>query len=252
MAEARPGRLDGKIALITGAAAGIGRATALLFAKEGAQVIATDMNMETLVDLQSVPGIIRTEQLNVTNKDDILNLAKTIDKIDVIFNCAGIVPGGSILETDDATWNLALDINARGAFWVCQALIPVVLKNNGTCSIINMSSVASSLKGVENRFTYSVSKAALLAITKSIAADFVSKGIRANNICPGTVDTPSWRGRVNASADPEKARADFISRQKMGRIGTADEIAYLAVYLASDEASYVTGQNFIVDGGWSM
>jgi NAD(P)-dependent dehydrogenase (short-subunit alcohol dehydrogenase family) len=251
-ADPRPGRLEGKIALVTGAGAGIGRASALLFAKEGAQVIATDMNPATLEDLKNVPGILRTEQLNVTKKEDILNLAKTIDKVDVIFNCAGIVPGGSILEADDATWNLALDVNARGAFWVCQALIPIVLKNKGTCSIVNMSSVASSIKAVENRFIYCVSKAALLAVTKSIAADFVGKGIRANNICPGTVDTPSWRGRVNASPDPQKALADFIGRQKMGRVGTAEEIAYLALFLASDEASYITGQDFIIDGGWSM
>ena len=148
-----------------------------------------------------------------------------------------IVPGGSILEADDATWTTTMDINVRGAFWVCQALIPRVLKNKGTCSIINMSSVASSLKGVENRFIYSVSKGALIALTKSIAADFVGQGIRANNICPGTVDTPSFRGRVGASNDPKQALANFIARQKMGRLGTAEEIAHLAVYLASDEVS---------------
>jgi NAD(P)-dependent dehydrogenase (short-subunit alcohol dehydrogenase family) len=251
-AKSRPGRLEGKIALVTGAGAGIGRASALLFAEEGAQVIATDMNPATLEGLKIVAGIVRTEQLNVTKKEDILNLAKTIDKVDVIFNCAGIVPGGSILEAIDAQWNLALDVNARGAFWVCQALIPTVLKNKGTCSIINLPGVASSVKADENNIIYAVSNAALLASTKLIATDFVGNGIRANNICPGTVDPPSWIGRFNSSPDVQKALADYMGSQKMGRLVTAKEIAHLALFLASDEASCITGQDFIIDGGWSM
>jgi len=248
----RKGRLDGKIIVITGAGQGIGRASAELFAKEGGKVIATDIDVTKLADLAKVDGIIKTVKLDVTSKTDIQALAKTITRVDVIFNCAGIVPGGTVLDCDEETWNRSLDLNAKGAFLMCQALIPIVLKNGNSCSIVNMSSVASSLKGVVNRFAYSVSKGALNALTKSIAADFIGQKIRANTICPGTVDTPSFQGRVSSSADPAKAMQDFLARQKMGRLGTAEEIAALALYLASDEAAYVTGQDFIIDGGWCL
>lgn len=248
----RKGRLDGKIAVITGAGQGIGRASAILFAQEGAKVIATDIDVTKLAELAKIEGVIKTVKLDVTNKNDIVALAKTITRVDVIFNCAGIVPGGTILDCDEATWDKSLDLNAKGAFLMCQALIPVVLKEGNTCSIVNMSSVASSLKGVVNRFAYSVSKGALNALTKSIAADFIGQKIRANTICPGTVDTPSFRDRVSSSPDPNKAMVDFLARQKMGRLGTAEEIAALALYLASDEAAYVTGQDFIIDGGWCL
>jgi len=246
------GRLHGKTAVITGAGQGIGRASALLFAKEGAEVIATDMDITKLADLQQTAGIVKTLKVNIMDKGDIEKLAKEVGRVDILFNCAGIVPGGSLLQTTDDTWQLAMDLNVRGAFWVCQALLPAVLEGKGKLSIINMSSVCSSLKGVPNRFAYGVSKGALIALTKSIAADFIGQGIRANSICPGTVDTPSFRGRVNDSPDPEVAMKDFLARQKMGRLGTADEIASLALYLASDESAYMTGQDIIIDGGWCL
>jgi len=248
----KPGRLEGKIAFISGAGQGIGRASVLLFVQEGAQVIATDIDPTKLQDLSKLKGVIKTSKLDVTNKAEIDELAKEISKVDVIFNCAGIVPGGSILETDDATWDITMNLNCRSAFHICKALIPIVLKNGNECSIINMSSMASSLKGVENRFAYSVSKGALNALTKAIAADFIGQKIRVNAICPGTVDTPSWRDRVNSAEDPDKARADFIARQKMGRLGKPEEIAALALYLASDESAYMTGQTLAIDGGWSL
>jgi len=246
------GRLNGKIAVVTGAGQGIGRESALLFAKEGAQVIATDMDLSKLSDMKDVAGIVKILKVNIMEKKDIENLAKEVGRVDVIFNCAGIVPGGSILQTSDDTWSLAMNLNVRGAYWVCQALLPAVLEAKSKLSIINMSSVCGSLKGVPNRFAYGVSKGALIALTKSIAADFIGQGVRANSICPGTVDTPSFRGRVNDSPDPEQAMNDFISRQKMGRLGTAEEIASLALYLASDESSYMTGQELIIDGGWCL
>jgi len=248
----KPGRLEGKVAFITGAGQGIGRASALLFIQEGAQVIATDLDPTKLEDLAKLKGVLKTSKLDVTKKDEITALAKEIKKVDIIFNCAGIVPGGTVLDTDDATWDLTLNLNVRSAFHVCQALIPIVLKNGNSCSIINMSSMASSLKGVENRFAYSVSKGALNALTKAVAADFISQKIRVNAICPGTVDTPSFRGRVGSAEDPTKAMSDFVARQKMGRLGTAEEIAALALYLASDESTYMTGQTLAIDGGWSL
>jgi len=246
------GRLEGKKVVITGAGAGIGRASALLFAKEGALVYPTDRDFESVSQLKGTPGIVKPLKLDILKKGDVEAIAKEVGRCDVLFNCAGWVPGGSILQTTDDTWDLAMNLNVKGAFWMSQAFIPLSLGEQKPLSIVNMSSAASSIKGVPNRCAYSVSKGALIALTKSIAADFVGVGIRANNICPGTVDTPSFQGRVNESSDPEQAMKDFISRQKMGRLGTAEEIAALALYLACDESVYVTGQEFIIDGGWCL
>jgi len=246
------GRLQGKTVVITGAGAGIGRASALLFGAEGAQVYPTDRDLASVTSLEGSPGIVKAYQLDILKKEEVEAIAKSIGRVDVLFNCAGWVPGGSILETSDATWDLAMNLNVKGAFWTSQAFIPLSLGAGKGLSIVNMSSAASSIKGVPNRCAYSVSKGALIALTKSIAADFVGQGIRANNICPGTVDTPSFRGRVAESADPSQAMKDFIGRQKMGRLGTAEEIAALALYLACDESVYVTGQEFIIDGGWCL
>jgi len=188
----------------------------------------------------------------VTNKEDVLKVAKEAGRVDVLVNCAGIVPGGTILDCSDDMWQRTLDLNVRGTFWMCQALIPFSLEAKEKLSIVNISSVCSSLRGVPNRFIYGVSKGAIIALTKSVAADFVGQGIRANSVLPGTFESPSWCERVKESPDPEKARADFIARQKMGRIGTADEIAKLVLYLASPESDFVTGQEFIIDGGWCI
>jgi len=246
------GLLNGKKVVITGAGAGIGRASALLFAKEGAQVVSTDLDLTKVQELLGTEGIINAIKVDILKKEDVENLVKQVGRVDVLFNCAGWVPGGTILDTPDSTWDLAMNLNVKGAFWMCQGFIPLSLKEKKPMAIVNMASAASSIKGVVNRCAYSTSKGALIALTKSIAADYVGEGVRANNICPGTVDTPSWRDRVSQSDDPLKAKADFIARQKMGRLGTAEEIAALALYLASDEAAYVTGQEFIIDGGWCL
>jgi len=246
------GRLQGKTVVITGAGAGIGRASALLFGKEGAKVYPTDRDLDAVQKLEGQPGIVKGLKLDILKKDEVLAVAKAVGRVDILFNCAGWVPNGSILETPDADWDLAMNLNVKGAFWMSQAFIALSLGEKKPLSIVNMSSAASSIKGVPNRCAYSVSKGALIALTKSIAADYVGQGIRANNICPGTVDTPSFRGRVEDNEDPDQALKDFIGRQKMGRLGTAEEIAALALYLACDESVYVTGQEFIIDGGWCL
>uniref|UniRef100_W5N2D6 Dehydrogenase/reductase SDR family member 6 n=1 Tax=Lepisosteus oculatus TaxID=7918 RepID=W5N2D6_LEPOC len=245
------GRLDGKLIVMSAAAQGIGRAAALAFAKEGAQVIATDINEENLKELDSYPVGITTRVLDVTKKDQIEALAKELERIDVLFNVAGFVHHGTILDCEEGDWDFTMNLNVRSMYMMIKAFLPKMLAHKSG-NIINMSSVASSIKGVVNRCVYSTSKAAVIGLTKSVAADFIEQGIRCNCICPGTVDTPSLRERIQARPDPEQALKDFLARQKMGRMCTAEEVAQLCVYLASDESTYVTGTEHIIDGGWSL
>jgi len=245
------GRLAGKHALVTAAGAGIGRATALAFAEAGATVLATDIHEESLASLASGHSAIRTQILDVTDAAAIQALAASVGRVDVLFNCAGYVHAGTILDTDDASWRRSFAINVDSMFHLCRVLLPGMIER-GAGSIINMSSVASSIKGVPNRFAYGATKAAVIGLTRAIAADFVAKGIRCNAICPGTVKTPSLADRVRAlGGDEEAAWAGFTSRQPMGRLGKPEEIAALALYLASDESSFTTGTIHVVDGGWS-
>ena len=238
--------LEGKAVLITAAAQGIGRATAERFVSLGAKVTATDINMEALSTLE---GAV-TKKLNVLDGDEVKAFVAENGPFDVLFNCAGFVHAGSILDCEDKDWDFSFDLNAKAMFRLCKAVLPAMLEK-GKGSIVNMASVASSVKGVPNRFAYCASKAAVIGLTKSIAADFVTKGIRANAICPGTVDSPSLHDRLRATGDYDKALSDFIGRQPMGRIGTPEEIAALVTYLAGDDAGFTTGQIHIVDGGWS-
>ncbi|HTK98695.1 MAG TPA: SDR family oxidoreductase [Pseudomonadales bacterium] len=244
-------RLNGKRALVTAAGQGIGRATALAFAAEGARVIATDINAKTLGELTDANRTIETRLLDVTDSAAIEALARDVGAVDVLFNCAGFVHHGTILDCAPDAWNFSLNLNLTSMYRMIRALLPRMLEAGGG-SIVNMSSVASSIRGTPNRFVYGVTKAGVIGLTKSVAADYVAKGIRCNAICPGTVATPSLEDRINAFDDPVAARADFIRRQPMGRLGTAQEIAALAVFLASDESSYTTGAIHVVDGGWSM
>jgi 2-keto-3-deoxy-L-fuconate dehydrogenase len=243
-------RLKGKTALVTAAGQGIGRASALALAAEGAQVLATDVNASLLEAYAGVPNV-RTARLDVMDKAAIQQLVAANPGINVLFNCAGFVHNGSILQATDAEWDFAFDLNVRSQFWTIQAVLPGMLAA-GAGSIINMASVCGSLKGLPNRFIYGASKAAVIGLTKAVAADFVSKGIRCNAICPGTVDTPSLGERINAYADPVQARKDFIARQPMGRLAQAEEMAPLVVFLASEEARFVTGQAYANDGGMTI
>jgi 2-keto-3-deoxy-L-fuconate dehydrogenase len=244
------GRLQGKTAFITAAAAGIGKASALAFAREGAKVIATDIDEKGLGALAGTAGIT-TRRLDVLDKAAIEAAAKEAGTVDVLLNAAGFVHHGSILECDDKAWQFTLDINVRSMFWACKAFLPGMLAK-GTGAIVNVASGASSIRGIPNRFVYGTSKAAVIGLTKSIAADFITKGIRCNSIAPGTIDTPSLGQRINAFADPVQARKDFIARQPMGRLGTAEEIAAAALFLASDESSYATGTCLEIDGGFNL
>ncbi|MBL8709769.1 MAG: SDR family oxidoreductase [Rhodospirillaceae bacterium] len=241
-------RLAGKTALVTAAAQGIGRATALRFAAEGARVIATDVNMPKMADF---PSGITIRRLDVMDPAGIAQAAGEIGDIDVLMNCAGFVHHGTILECSEDDFDFSVTLNLRGAYRLIRAFLPGMLAR-GRGSIINIASVASSIKGVPNRFIYGASKAAVIGLTKSVAADFVGKGIRCNAVCPGTVQTPSLDERINAQADAEAARKAFISRQPMGRLGRPEEIADLCLYLASDEAAFVTGAAFIIDGGMTV
>lgn len=252
-------RLQGKRALITAAGQGIGRASALAFAREGAKVLATDIDPEALRTLAREDPRIRTARLDVTDLDAIRAVGSqhaTADTaLDVLFNCAGLVHPGSVLECDEAEWTQAWQLNVTAMYRLVRAVLPGMLSRGGG-SIINMASVASSIKGVPNRFVYSVTKAAVIGLTKSIAADFLSRNIRCNAICPGTVDSPSLRARIAAQAAAEGKSVDavhaaFVARQPMGRLGRPEEIAALAVYLASDESAFTTGTAQVIDGGWS-
>lgn len=241
------GRLLGKSALVTAAGQGIGHATALAFAGEGARVLATDINPETL---ETLPAGIDTQVLDVTDTDAVAAIADA-GPFDILFNCAGFVANGSILDGSDADWDFSFTLNVHATYQVTKAVLPGMLDNGGG-SIITVSSVASSIKGVPNRCAYSTTKAALIGLTKSIAADYVTQGIRANAICPGTVDSPSMHQRLKDTGDYDVAYKAFVARQPMGRIGTPEEIAAMAVYLASDDAKFTTGQALAVDGGWSI
>ncbi len=245
------GRLSGKRALVTAAAQGIGRASAEAFAREGAHVIATDIDAGRLARLEGC----EVHRLDVTDQKAIAALAEVTGPIDVLFNCAGVVFNGSILDCSDEQWHASLSLNVTGMYHMIRAFLPGMLERRRG-SIVNMSSVASSVAGVPNRFAYSASKAAVIGLTKSVAVDFVSRGIRCNAICPGTVDSPSLRDRIRAQAAAtgqaeDDVRAAFMARQPMGRLGTPEEIAMLAVYLASDESAFTTGAVCVIDGGWT-
>ena len=245
------GRLEGKVALVTAAGQGIGRATVEAFIREGAEVVATDIRPDLLEGLAC-----KHVALDVLDKGAIQATVASMARVDILFNCAGYVHHGTILDCDDEAWNRSFDLNVRSMFWTSQAVIPKMVAQ-GSGSIINMSSLASSVKGVMNRFVYGSSKAAIIGLTKAIAADFIAEGIRCNAICPGTVETPSWHERVKAQAaqtnsNEAEVREAFINRQAMKRLGQPEEIAALAVYLASDESAFITGNSHNIDGGWSI
>jgi len=244
------GRLAGKTVLLTAAAQGIGRACADRFAREGARVIATDIRVEAL---EGAPFEVR--RLDVRDSGQVRALADTVGPVDVLFNCAGFVHAGTVLECDEEAWDFSFDLNVKSMYRTIRAFLPGMLER-GRGSIINMSSAASSVKGVPNRFVYGASKAAVIGLTKSVAADFVARGVRCNAICPGTVTSPSLEQRIAEQAATQgkprdEVEAAFVARQPMGRIGKPEEIAALAAYLASDEAAFTTGQIHLIDGGWS-
>jgi 2-keto-3-deoxy-L-fuconate dehydrogenase len=245
--------LTGKTAFVTAAGQGIGRATAQAFSAAGAKVIATDLDPAKLAGLES--DSIRTMGLDVLDPEAIASAARDAGVVDILFNCAGVVHQGTLLEATEADWSFAFDLNCRSMFRTMQAFLPGMLAR-GRGTIVNMASVASSLKGVPNRFIYSASKAAVIGMTRSVATDYVTKGIRANCLCPGTVETPSLDERIAANAAAagsiDAARAAFVARQPMGRLGTPEEIAALAVYLSSDEAQFITGQAIVIDGGLTL
>jgi len=234
---------------VTAAAQGMGRGAALAFAREGARVWASDVNAAALKDLEGQG--IQTRKLDVTDEAAIGAIAREVGEVDVLFNCAGIVQHGSILDATAKDWDAGFAVNVKSMFLVTRAFLPGMLKK-GRGSIINMASVASSIRGLPSRFVYGTTKAAVIGLTKSIAADYVKQGIRCNAICPGTVDTPSLQGRINAFADPVQARKDFIARQPMGRLGTVDDITGLLVFLASDESLFATGNAYSIDGGMTI
>ena len=245
-------RLEGKTAVVTAAGAGIGKATAVAFAEQGAHVIATDISNESFDELEQLG--IETYQLDVLDAHSVKGFAEKCTEVDILFNCAGYVHHGSIIDCDEAAFDFSMSLNVKGNYQVSKAFLPNMLKRENA-SIIFVASAVSSLIAAPNRFIYGVSKAAVIGMMKSIAADFITQGVRANAICPGTVESPSWHQRVKSQAaneqDLESVRKAFVDRQPMGRIGQPNEIAELAVYLASDESSFVTGQAISIDGGWT-
>jgi 2-keto-3-deoxy-L-fuconate dehydrogenase len=242
------GRLQGKRAFVTAAGQGIGRASALAMAREGAHVIATDVNEATLASL-AAEGL-ETRVLNVRDPAAIAKAATTAGRLDVLFNCAGFVASGTILDCDEEQWAFSFDLNVTAMYRMCRAFLPGMIAGGGG-SIINMASVASSIIAAPNRFAYSGTKAAVIGLTKSIAADFITKGIRCNAVCPGTVDTPSLQQRMADTGDYEAGRKAFLARQPTGKLAQAEDIAGLVVFLASDESAFCTGAAHVIDGGWS-
>ena len=241
--------LEGKTALLTAAGQGIGKATARAFSEAGAYVIATDINKDSLLELDKF--VDETHILDVTKQNDIKNLISTIKVPNILFNCAGVVHNGSILESENDEWDFAFNLNAKAMYNMIKEILPKMIKKGGG-SIINIASVSSSTKGIPNRFIYTASKAAVLGITKSVAADYINDGIRCNAICPGTIQSPSLEQRLKDMGDYEEAKKQFVARQPMGRFGEAEEVANLAVYLGSDASAFTTGQFHIIDGGICM
>ena len=244
-------RLENKNIVVTAAGQGIGRATAIAFREEGANVIATDINEKTLETLNKEHPNIKVKNLDSTNKKAIEEFSAPLSKVDVLFNVVGFVHHGTILDCDEKDWDFSFNTNVKSMYLMTKFILPKMIEQNKG-NIINISSIASSLKGIPNRFVYGTTKAAIIGFTKSIASDYIKNNIRCNAIAPGTVHTPSWEGRVKAAKDPVQAKKDFIARQPMGRLGTAEEIASLAIYLASDESDFVTGIVHPIDGGASI
>ena len=244
-------RLENKNVIITAAGQGIGKATAIAFHNEGANVIATDINEGTLEILNKEYPNIKVKKLDSTDKDAVEKFSASLDKVDVLFNAVGFVHHGTILECDEKDWDFSFNVNIKSMYFMTKSILPKMVKKNKG-NVINVSSIASSLKGLPNRFVYGTTKAAIIGFTKSIASDFLKNNIRCNAIAPGTVHTPSWEERVQAADNPDQAKKDFIARQPMGRLGTPEEIATLAIYLASDESDFVTGITHSIDGGMSI
>ena len=254
------GRLKGKIAFCTASGAGIGRATAIAFAREGAKVIASDIDLKALAGLRD-DGIAETHIIDVRNTKSVEEAAKRIGDIDILFNAAGFVAAGSVLECSEADWDFSFDINVKSMHRTIRAFVPGMLAraaaNKSSSSIVNIASGAGSVRGIPNRYVYGATKAAVIGLSKAVAADFIRKGVRCNAICPGTVQSPSLDARIAAQAkqlakSDDEVRQMFVDRQPMGRLGTAEEIAAMAVYLASDESAFTTGQTFLVDGGFAL
>lgn len=246
------GQLDNKTILITAAGQGMGRATALACANEGATVYATDVNEEALASLKDEAPRITTKRLDVTDPAAILAMADELPDLDGLFNCAGFVHNGTILDLSDEDWNFSVNLNVTSMVRIIRALLPGMLRRceqSGTASIVNMASMASSIKGFPNRTAYGATKAAVIGLTKGVAADFVRTGLRVNSLCPATVDTPSLRGRIASAADPVQAEKDFIARQPLGRLATVDDMTPMILYLLGDGSRFVTGQSMVVDGG---
>ena len=244
-------RLENKNVIITAAGQGIGRATAIAFHNEGANVIATDINEATLEILNKEYPNIKVKKLDSTDKDAVEKFSESLDKVDVLFNAVGFVHHGTILDCDEKDWDFSFNVNIKSMYFMTKSILPKMVKKNKG-NVINVSSIASSLKGLPNRFVYGTTKAAIIGFTKSIASDFLKNNIRCNAIAPGTVHTPSWEERVQAADNPDQAKKDFIARQPMGRLGTPEEIATLAIYLASDESDFITGIIHSIDGGMSI